>query len=347
MNFQAAILTELNAPLTLAEVESYPLEYGQVLVRILVSGICGAQLQEIRGEKGNKKFLPHLLGHEACGIVEDVGPGVHKVSIGDKVVCHWRIGSGIESDFPKYYVPCGFNGKNEITSGKITTFSEFSVISENRLTRVPSETPNELCALLGCGLSTALGTIENEANLLMGESILIVGCGGVGLNLIRAARMRLAGRIHAFDNIPQKLKSAFEAGADETYWMPPVTQSKEYDLPYDVIVDTTGSPEAIADTLPLLAPSGRYIMIGQPRPSKGIMLHTARHMFEGSGKMIRATQGGAFRPETDIPRYVSLWRSGQLKLNGIISHRLPLSEINQGIELVKNGQAGRVMIEMI
>lgn len=338
MTYKAAILTELNAPLQIWGVEHHPLEYGQVLVRILVSGICGSQLQEIRGEKGNEKFLPHLLGHEACGIVEDVGPGVHMVSIGDKVVCHWRIGSGIESAFPNYY----FDGRM-ITSGKITTFSEFSVISENRLTRVPSETPNELCALLGCGLSTALGTIENEANLLMGESILIVGCGGVGLNLIRAARMRLAGKIHAYDISKEKCRASTDAGADEFFLWVDILQKGHY----DVIVDTTGHPDAIADTLPLLAPSGRYIMIGQPRPSQGIMMHTARHMFEGSGKMIRATQGGAFNPATDIPRYVSLWRSGQLKLDGIISHRLPLSDINEGIDLVRNGQAGRIMIEMI
>lgn len=338
MKFQAAILTEVDQPLTLAEVESQPLEYGQVLVRILVSGICGAQLQEIRGEKNNLSYIPHLLGHEACGIVEEVGPGVHNVSVGDKVVCHWRIGSGIEAAFPQYLW-----GTRQIISGKITTFSEFSVISENRLTRVPSETPNELCALLGCGLSTALGTIENEANLLMGESILIVGCGGVGLNLIRAARMRLAGDLHATDILPQKLIAAFHAGATQTLWMPELLKAQRY----DVIVDTTGHPDAIADTLPLLASSGRYIMIGQPRPSQGIMMHTARHMFEGSGKMIRATQGGAFNPATDIPRYVSLWRSGQLKLDGIISHRLPLARINEGIELVKNGQAGRVMVEMV
>lgn len=338
MKFQAAILTELNAPLVLAEVESQPLEYGQVLVRILVSGICGAQLQEIRGEKNNLSYMPHLLGHEACGIVEDVGPGAHNVSVGDKVVCHWRIGSGIESAFPQYLW-----GTRQIISGKITTFSEFSVISENRLTRVPNETPNELCALLGCGLSTALGTIENEANLLMGESILIVGCGGVGLNLIRAARMRLAGLIHACDVAEIKCASAVQSGADLfTNWLPDFEG-----VQYDVIVDTTGHPDAIADTLPLLAPSGRYIMIGQPRPSQGIMMHTARHMFEGSGKMIRATQGGAFNPATDIPRYTSLWRSGQLKLDGIISHRLSLAQINEGIELVKNGQAGRVMLEMV
>jgi S-(hydroxymethyl)glutathione dehydrogenase/alcohol dehydrogenase len=338
MKFQAAVLTALDAPLTIGDVESDPLEYGQVLVRVLVSGICGAQLQEIRGEKGNASYIPHLLGHEGCGVVEEVGPGVTSVDVGNKVVLHWRPGSGVESGFPSYT----FDGRL-ISSGKVTTFSEYSVVSENRITRVPHETPNELCALLGCGLSTALGTIENEANLLMGESILVVGCGGLGLNLIRVARMRLAGTIHALDISERKAISSTDAGADVFG----VSFEDFNDMQYDVIVDTTGNPHAIADAIILLAPSGRFIMVGQPGPKQGIMLHGARHLFDGTGKVIKATQGGAFQPSLHIPRYVGLWKSGQLKLDGVISHRLPLAQINDGIELVKNGLAGRVLLEMV
>ena len=129
---KAAILESLHAPLTIAEVEPCDLLHGQVLVKNLVSGICGAQLQEIAGHKNNARFLPHLLGHEGCGTVREIGSGVSKVNPGDKVVLHWRKGDGIESDFPRYI----FNGKM-IQSGKVTTFSEYSIVSENRLTRVP------------------------------------------------------------------------------------------------------------------------------------------------------------------------------------------------------------------
>ena len=142
---KAAILEEINGPLTIGEVTLTDLLFGQVLVKILVSGICGSQLQEIAGNKGNAKFVPHLLGHEGCGIVEDIGPGVTKVKKGDKVVMHWRKGDGIESDFPTYM----FKGK-PMKSGKVTTLSEYSIVSENRITPVPHDTPNELCALLGC-----------------------------------------------------------------------------------------------------------------------------------------------------------------------------------------------------
>jgi len=167
---KAVVLTQLNSPLEVAEVELTPLQPGQVLVKNLVSGLCGAQLQEIAGLKGNANFLPHLMGHEGCGIVEEVGAGVTTVKVGDKVVMHWRKGEGIEAPFPAYT----FNGKS-MSSGKVTTLSEYSIVSENRVTTVPQDTPEELCALLGCGLTTALGVITNEAEIKLGESVLIIG----------------------------------------------------------------------------------------------------------------------------------------------------------------------------
>ena len=103
MIFKAAILEKLNAPLVVREVSTTELQVGQVLVRVLASGLCGAQLHEIKGHKGNAKFLPHLMGHEGCGIVEEVGPGVTTTKPGDKVVMHWRKGDGIEAPFPNIF----------------------------------------------------------------------------------------------------------------------------------------------------------------------------------------------------------------------------------------------------
>ena len=162
---KAAVLEQIDAPLAIRDVELTELKVGQVLVRVLVSGLCGAQLHEIRGHKGNAKFLPHLMGHEGCGIVEEIGAGVTTVKVGDKVVMHWRPGSGIESPFPSYVL----DGKS-MSSGKVTTLSEYSIVSENRLTTVPQDTPEDLCAILGCALTTAMGIIDNEVDLKFGES---------------------------------------------------------------------------------------------------------------------------------------------------------------------------------
>jgi S-(hydroxymethyl)glutathione dehydrogenase/alcohol dehydrogenase len=331
---KAALLTAIGAPLEIADVEPEKLSYGQVLVGVHASGICGAQLQEIRGERG--AHFPRLMGHEGCGVVVEAGPCVKGVKAGDRVVMHWRKGGGIECEPPRYRM----DGRG-FTGGQVVTFAEMAVCSENRLTRVPPETPVELCALLGCGLSTALGTIEREAGLRFGESILIIGCGGLGLNLILAAKLAQAARIVAEDNQPAKQPLALAMGAHEFR----LSTAPEEDERFDCIIDTTGAPELLQWRLPLLAPSGRCVLVGQPKPRENITLLNARHFFDGNGKMLMATQGGGFEPSRDIPRYVAMHRAGLLSLAGLITHRLPLGQINAGLDLVRAGQAGRVLIE--
>jgi S-(hydroxymethyl)glutathione dehydrogenase/alcohol dehydrogenase len=334
---KAAVLTELNAPLALMDLELPALQYGQVRVRLTVSGICGAQLQEIRGEKGNGKYLPHLLGHEGCGYVEDFGVGVSRVKAGDKVVLHWRKAAGIEAPAPVYQ-KIGRTFGEKVFAGPVTTFNTHAIVSENRCTPVPRETPDEFCALLGCGLSTALGTIEHEAELKIGESVLIIGCGGLGVNLIRAARMRCASRIVVVDHA-DKRHLAFYLGAQ-------FYNGRIPDEQFDVVIDTSGNDVAIAGALTAMAPGGRFIMVGQPKPGQMVELLNARHLFEGEGKRIIATQGGRFQPHLDIPRYVRLHSAGLFDISSLISERLPLDHINNGLDLVRAGQASRVMIRM-
>ena len=334
MKFKAAILTELNSPLTVDYVETTELSVGQVLVKILTSGLCGAQLQEISGLKGNAAFLPHLLGHEGCGIVQDIGPGVSTVKIGSKVVMHWRKGAGIESSFPIYK----YNNK-KISSGKVTTLSEYSVVSENRLTAVNENTSPELCALLGCGLTTALGVINNEANLKFGESILVLGAGGVGLNLIQAAKLASAYPIYSFDAADKKHISILN-GATE--FVNDLSKLKNV----DVIIDTTGNQKVIQSAMSVLGESGRFILVGQPKPDQEIIIPNGNKLFDGDGKTIKATQGGKTIPSIDIPRYVKLYNAGIINTNNIITHRLKLDNINEAINILKSGNAGRIIINI-
>ncbi len=343
---KAAVLEEINGPLTVDEVGIGEPAFGQVLIKVLVSGICGSQLQEIAGNKGNGKFVPHLMGHEGAGIVEKIGIGVTKVKPGEKVVMHWRKGDGIESDFPCYE----YKGK-KMPSGKVTTFSEYSLVSENRITPVPMDTPDELCALLGCSLSTALGTITNEANVLPGESVLIIGAGGLGMSLIKAARLVSAYPIVAVD-IHEHKRAASEAMGAHHFINAHDTSIKdslkeEFNIEkLDVIIETSGQPESIAAAIPLLAGSGRFFFIGQPKPGADVTLTNAYHLFEGEGKTLKATQGGRFSPTTEIPRYIKLYKAGLLQINDLITHRVKLDDINEAIGLVRAGQASRVLIEL-
>ena len=344
---KAAVLETINAPLTVANVELGELSLGQVLVKILVSGICGAQLQEIAGNKNNAKFVPHLLGHEGCGIVEEVGAGVTKVKKGDKVVMHWRKGDGIEADFPTYT----FKGKT-MRSGKVTTFSEYSIVSENRITPVPKEISNDFCALLGCGLSTALSAIANEAQVQPGESVMVVGLGGLGTCFMKAARFSGASPIIGIDihdskkNTVQSLNgNLFINSMKEN--IPEVMQRELGIKEVDVIIDTSGNARIIAETIPLLGNDGRYILVGQTMPGETVEIKIANHLFGGTeGKTIKATQGGKFSPSKDIPRYVKLYQAGLLDIDNIITHRVTLDNINSAIELMREGKANRIAIDL-
>ena len=332
---KAAVLEKIDAPLSVREVELTELSVGQVLVQVLVSGLCGAQLHEIRGHKGNAKFLPHLMGHEGCGIVKAIGPGVTTVKVNDKVVMHWRPGSGIESPFPKY----DLDGKI-ISSGKVTTLSEFSIVSENRITSIPHETPSVLAAMLGCSLTTALGIIDNECDLKFGETVAVIGCGGVGLNLIQAAKMKSASPIIGVD-VNQNMKDlSLQMGADK--FLINVTELEQA----DVIIDTTGIPGVIAAAFNRLAPSGRLVLVGQPKPGATVSFSDAVSMFDGSGKSVRATQGGRTEPEKDIPRYIKLAMDGHLDYETLHTHTFTLDEVNDAFDLLRSGNAGRIMIKI-
>ena len=334
---KAAVLEELNQPLTLRDVELTPLGVGQVLVKILVSGICGSQLHEIKGFKGNGKFLPHLMGHEGCGIVEEIGPGVTTVQVGDKVVMHWRPGSGIEANFPTYKL----DGKS-FSSGKVTTLSEKAIVSENRLTSIPQDTDAELAALLGCSLTTALGIIDNQSHLKFGETVAIIGCGGVGLNLISGALLKGASTVYAIDHTSEKESLVLSQGA--THFL-----KSTNDLPekIDLIIDTTGNPNVISEAFKSLSNEGRIILVGQPAPGTEVVIPNAIQLFNGSGQSIRATQGGETAPQSDIPRYHYLYEQGKLNLKELITEKYSLEDINQAIYEIRSGEvAGRVLIEM-
>ena len=199
---RSAILVKSKKPLVVTDI-SLPekLEYGQVLVKVCYSGICGAQINEIDAVKGPDKFLPHLLGHEGSGIVEEVGKGVSTVKKGDHVVLHWRPSSGIQASTASY----SWEGK-KVNAGWVTTFNEKAVVSENRLTAIPKNFNLKVAALFGCAITSGFGAVNNDANVKIGQSVLIFGIGGMGLSIAYASSLVSAYPIIGVDVHKSKIK---------------------------------------------------------------------------------------------------------------------------------------------
>lgn len=341
---KAAILVEHNAPLLVTDVDVPELDVGQVLVKVLRSGICGAQLGEIDGIKGLDKFLPHLLGHEGGGVVLEVGPGVTHVKQGHHVVLHWRKGVGIQSVAPKY--KC--DGRT-INAGWVTTFNELAVVSENRLTPIPKDIDLGIAALMGCAVTTALGIVNNNAQVKIGESVAILGCGGVGLSVVQGAAMVSADPIIAIDIYGEKLDLAREFGATH------VINSTQQDVRdeirkivgskgVDVAVENTGLVELIELAYKVTKDrTGRTILVGVPRHDQDIAIHSLPLHF---GKVLSGCEGGHTDPTTDIPRYLNLFQKGKLKLDEMITHCYPLDDINTALGDIRAGTVGRSLISM-
>jgi S-(hydroxymethyl)glutathione dehydrogenase/alcohol dehydrogenase len=343
--FKAAVLVEQKAPLVVAELDlPEDLQYGQVLVQIHYSGICGAQINEIEGVKGPDKFLPHLLGHEASATVLAVGRGVKRVKQGDTVVLHWRQADGVQSEAPSY----NWDGR-KVNAGWVTTFNSHAVVSENRVTPIPSDFDLKQAPLFGCAVTTAVGVINNDAQVRIGQSVVIFGLGGVGLNTAQAASLVSAYPVIGIDIVDSKLEMAKRFGASHV-----INSRKTPDLDAeikkivgdggaDVVIDTTGNARVIEQAYNLTHADGKTILVGVPKKGDNISIYSLPLHFK---KVLTGSHGGGTEPHVDIPRLIRLMGAGKLTLDGLVTHEFPLDRINEALALVRSGEAGRVLISM-
>jgi len=340
----AAILVEQKKDLVITEIDlPQTLDVGQVLVEFHYSGICGSQLGEIDGVKGPDKWLPHLLGHEASGTVLAIGPGVKHVKPDQTVVAHWRPGKGIEAITPKY----NWNGQ-VVNAGWITTFNKHAVISENRLTPIPSQADLKTAALYGCAVTTGLGTIENKARVRFGSTVVVFGAGGIGLNLIQGASLAGAAQIIAVDLYDNRLELAKQLGATD------VINGTHEDafkgivsvlngVAVDLFIDNTGKPEVIAKGYQAIKPTGQVVLVGVAKKGAETNLYTLDLHF---GKSITGTTGGEANPHLDIPRYMRLFERRRISLAPLITEVAPLQKVNHLIQGMRSGRtAGRSLID--
>ena len=341
---KAAILVEQKKPLIVDEINlPKALEIGQVLVKVHFSGICGSQLGEIDGAKGPDAYLPHLLGHEASGTVLAIGPGVKHVKEGDVVVLHWRKGLGIEGEPPKYLWQ-----NKPLNAGWIATFNEYAIVAENRVTPI-NNGDLEVAALFGCAVTTGFGVVKNNAKLSIGDSVVIFGAGGVGLNIVQAAALVSAYPIIAVDLYDGRLELAKKMGATHIINSSKVNAEEEIKAilgskPLDCFIDNTGNPKIIELGYAITHAQGRVILVGVPRKGNSISIYSLPLHF---GKLISGSHGGETIPQNDIPRYYHLYDQGKIHLKELITERYPLEDINIAIERMRSGAAsGRCLIQM-
>jgi S-(hydroxymethyl)glutathione dehydrogenase/alcohol dehydrogenase len=341
MKTQAAILVEQHRPLEIAEVDIPKLGYGQVLVEIHVSRICGSQIGEIDGVKGNDPWLPHLLGHEGGGIVREIGQEVTTVTPGDHVVLHWRPSMGVQSRPPVYE----WNGRN-VNAGFVTTFNHLAVVSENRLTPIPHDLDFEIAALLADTLTTGFGIINRDAGVRIGESVVVFGCGGIGLGVITGALLAGAYPIVAVDIQAHKLDVSKKFGA--THIIDANSDKLEEQIlgitgasGADVVVDGTGVPEVIRRCYHLTQPKGRCVLFGVMPHNLRVSLHTLPLHF---GKRLIGSEGGSCQPGEDIPRIVRMIQAGRFDPKPMVSHRGELTDVNNLISRMRSGEVVHAML---
>ena len=339
---KSAILVESKKPLVVADVDlPNKLNFGQVLVKVCYSSICGAQLNEIEAVKGPDKFLPHLLGHEGSGIVEKIGEGVTTVKSGDHVVLHWRKSAGIQSSTAKY----SWNGK-QVNAGWVTTFNKKAVVSENRLTVIPKDFDLRTAALFGCVVTSGFGAVNNDAKVKIGQSVLIFGIGGMGLNIAYAASLVSAYPIVGVDLHKNKINMGKKFGLTHGIVVGSSNLREEINNVFgntgpEITFETTGNSRVMEQAYEITPDDGKTIFVGVP--DKKISIYSLPLAFD---KILEVSHGGSSIPDKDIPRYIRLIKNKKINLEKLITHEFDLSEINKAIDLFRSGKAGRIILKI-
>jgi S-(hydroxymethyl)glutathione dehydrogenase/alcohol dehydrogenase len=331
---RAAVLRNTRHALVVEDISTNPLEYGQILVKMHYSGICRSQLMEQQGMRGVDQWLPHLLGHEGYGIVQEIGDGVTKCKPGDAVVLSWLEGAGINAENALYR-----DAKQEIVnSGKITTFSNYSVVSENRTFLAPAGFSDRLLPLFGCALLTGGGMALKYGDSGLVKKICIIGFGGIG----SAAALVLAGmhksHIDIIEKSSEKRAQALELGFKNVH----VAINESTD-DYDLVIEASGTIEAIELGFGKLNDTGTLVFASHPETGRKISLDPHELI---RGKRIFGTWGGDVDPDVDMARIGECIRKSGANLDLLLGETFSIDEVNAGLAYLDSAKPGRPMLKL-
>lgn len=366
LSYRAAVLHEVNAPLVIETVTAEPLRRGDVRVRIKAAGLCHTDLEVIEG--GLRCPMPIVLGHEAAGIVEEVGPDARGVTPGDHVVLSWNPHCGgcfycdrslpilCESYLSEGPKALAFDGapRARLADGRelrqlmfLGAFGEYCIVPAQQAIVVPREIPFDCACLIGCGVMTGAGAAMSIASIAPGDTVMVLGCGAVGLAAVQGAKLAGAGEIIAVDLSDDKLDLAAVMGATR---LVNATREDAADLARtmtagrgaDVVLESAGSPAAFRVSTEAVRPGGEVIWLGKIDVAKDVAFRWGSLMGE---KRIRRSSYGGARPERDFPMLAKAYLDGRLKLDELITARIALDDINEGFAALKRGEAIRTVVK--
>lgn len=368
MQVRAAVLEKTGGPLTISELELAPPGPEEVLVRLGASGICHSDWNAIDGTAETR--CPAVLGHEGAGVVEAIGERVSRVSVGQHVALSWAPWCGeceeCRRDLPQlcstFWPAMGTGGLMDGTTrlsrggepvyhySLLSTFATACVVSERSCVPIPDEVPFDVAALVGCAVTTGVGAVWRTAQVQAGDRLAVIGCGGVGLSAIMAAVATGADPVIAVDAAPQKLDVARSFGATHgVLWEGDAEATAEAVREaasggVDVAIEATGRPEAMEAAFLSTRARGAAVLIGIPR--QDALLSLPAGTIPRMERRILGSIYGSSKPERDFPQILDLYRAGRLPLDRLVSHRLPLDEVERGFELMHSGDALRVVLDM-
>lgn len=339
-------------PLTVCDLELAEPGPGELLVRIEAAGLCHSDLSVVDGNR--VRPVPMLLGHEAAGVVEvgadDLQPGQRVVMTflprcGDCAACAT---DGLTPCVPGSVA----NGAGTLMEGGVrlrrggepvlhhlgvSGFATYAVVDRRSVVPVPDDVPPVVASLLGCAVLTGGGAVLNVGRPQPGQTVAVVGLGGVGMAAALTALAHDDVRVVGIDQLPEKAQKAKELGVHETR-----TPDDVADLRADVVIEAAGHPRALETAIAVTAPGGRTVTVGLPHPDARIELSPLALVAEG--RSLVGSYLGSAVPARDIPRFVELWRAGRLPVESLVSSTITLDEVNAGMDELAEGRAVRQVI---
>jgi S-(hydroxymethyl)glutathione dehydrogenase/alcohol dehydrogenase len=365
---RAAVLEQPNTPVTVDEIDIRGPRPGEVLVRVAACGVCHSDLSVVDGSFPSP--VPIVLGHEAAGVVEEVGAGVTSVAPGDQVVltplpacgacyfctrgqptlCAVYSASLFSNLLPDGTSPLSRGGELIYRGLATAAWAERAIMPEAGVVKVASDVPLDVACVIGCAVQTGVGAVLNTARVEAGATVLVLGAGGIGIAVTQGARLASAARIIVVDPVAERREAAMRFGAtdvvdptsDDVF---AATFAATNGIGVDYAFEAAGQAALIEQGIMAVRPGGTICCVGAPPIEQGISIPGVVG-FTATEKKLIGCLLGSVQAQRDIPRLIALWQAGRLDLEGMITHRMPLEQTEAALQLMRDREGLRTVLSV-